>query len=279
MNVIEFSVDNLFENNEMSEAIDKLGRNKANSILAKIYNNSKNVELISNMLDDDFKEMATDWTVLIYDGTLYAEHMKELSMPELPEGIAYTNMVGNTPVVNINVSALLDVKESAREYALTFSLLKESVHREQYLRGDLYNEGDDLVWRGEIWTEGRVFEATTSAIASVLTENPELDEYTISLIASSSIPFMREATARTVAMILHKYEGELHPELLQLAKDWRADFLLELDELLLPAVDCMEQSERSDEDKLKDNFLCFGPETPRKHIMEWLDMLYTYIEQ
>lgn len=266
MPIIKLTIDEILNSAEYSEYIEAIGVDTYISQFNLIYNDPTLHAQLKDVLSEGMWETITDWNVIVFNGELSKKWLDTMGLPELPDVPIFTNLIGDEPYIYIDMTTVNALPDDLREVTVDYMLIKEGVHREQILRGDMVIYGDTLTWKGVTYTREQIHtmahEKTEELLNSDTVEH-KYEERDIVLLVDCQHEWERESTARTLASLSHVYEMTLTDTQRKLVDDWVCEFY----ETVLANTD-------DGETVLENPVLSFEVGTEVATIKEWIQTLF-----
>lgn len=266
MNIIKIDINDMVATEELKAAVAKIGFDEYESRFNQIFNDDALVGEFRAMLSEQMTDAMEDWKVVVINGAKSHAWQEEMALGKFPEQPIFTNCVNGEPYIYIDMSMMDQIPSDVREVTIDYMLVKEGVHREQIIRGDMVIFDGTITWKGVTYTAEQIHALASERTMELLNEDGEenkYDEKDIMVLVDCQHEWEREATVRTLAGLSHIYELELSDVQRKLVDDWVKEFY---EDVLAHADD--------DNVELTSPVLNFGEGTKVGDIKDWLNTLF-----
>lgn len=266
MDIIKIDVNDMVATNEVKVAVEKIGFDEYTSRFNQIFNDDVNAGDFRALLSPQMTDAMTDWKVVVFDGDKMRAWRNELALGELPEQPIFTNCINGEPYIYVDAAALRHIPTDIREVTIDYMLIKEGVHREQIIRGDMVIFDGTITWKGVAYTAEQIHTQASERTMELMDEDSDknkYDEEDIMILVDCQHEWTREATVRTLAGLSHIYELELSDVQRKLVDDWVKEFY---EDVIAHADD--------DNVTLTSPVLNFATGTRVVDIKDWLNSLF-----
>lgn len=223
MNIVKLDINDLVSTSEVQTAVAAIGFDEYERRFNAIFNDDALVGDFRNLISEQMKDAMEGWDIVVINGELGRKWLQGMALSEFPTQPVFTISIGDTPYIYVDMTVLPTFPEDIRDVSIDYMLVKEGVHREQVIRGDLVLFNDTLTWQGVSYTTQQIHamshEKTMELLDSDATDN-QLDEKDLVLLVDCQHEWEREAQVRTLAGLSHVYEMELTDVQRKLVDDW-----------------------------------------------------------
>lgn len=266
MEIIKIDVNDLVATPELKEAVAKIGFDEYEKRFNCVYNDADMQTRFKNMLSEQLAEVMNDWKVVVINGELLREHKEEMCLGNFPQQPIFTNCVNGEPYVYIDMSIIEEIPEDVREFSVDYMLIKEGVHREQIVRGDMVIFDGTITWKGITYTAEQIHDMANTKTMELLEEDADgnqMDENDIMLLVDCQHEWEREATVRTLAGLSHAYEMSLSDTQRKLVDDWVKEMVDEVNARI-----------GTDGKTIESPILNFETGSVADEIKDWMDVMF-----
>lgn len=263
MNIINIDVADLTQQEEVVEAMEVIGHDLYVARFNEIYNDADLAESFKALLSEQILDMMSEFNVVVFNGGKAHAWLAEMSLQPLPAVPVFTNCVNGEPYMYVDMTVLATIPEDIRDATIDYMIIKEGVHREQIIRGDLVTFENTLTWKGVTYTQEQIHTMAHEKTQQLMSEDNKLDEKDIMILIDCQHEWEREATVRTLAGLTHVYEMNLSDVQRTMIDDWVKEQVDQVD------VRCDKST-----GLLESPVLNFETGTPVKDIKEWFNMLF-----
>lgn len=220
MNIINIDIADLTTNDDIQNAVEVISTDEYTTRFNAIFNDASLAEQFKSMLSEQMLDAMDDWKVVIFNGGKAHTWLAEMALATLPEVPVFINCVNGEPYLYIDMTVLAVIPDDIREVTIDYMLIKEGVHREQILRGDLVTFDNTLTWNGITYTQEQIHTMAHEKTEELMNADGKLDEKDIMILTDCQHEWEREATVRTLACLTHVYEMNLSTVQRTLVDDW-----------------------------------------------------------
>lgn len=263
MNIINIDIADLTTNDDIQNAVEAIGADEYTSRFNAIFNDVSLAEQFKSMLSEQMLDTMDDWKVVIFNGGKAHAWLADMALATLPEIPVFTNCVNGEPYLYIDMTVLVVIPDDIREVTIDYMLIKEGVHREQILRGDLVTFDGTLTWKGVTYTQEQIHTMAHEKTEELMNVDGKLDEKDIMILTDCQHEWEREATVRTLAGLTHVYEMNLSTVQRTLVDDWVKE-----------QIDMINARTNESTGELETPVLNFEVGTNVSDIKEWFNALF-----
>ncbi|AQT28040.1 hypothetical protein pVa21_099 [Vibrio phage pVa-21] len=266
MEVIKIDINDMVATPELKEAVAKIGFDEYESRFNQIFNDNELESEFRATLSEQMSDAMDDWKVVIINGAKSHAWQEEMALAKFPEQPIFTNCINGEPYIYIDMSMMPNIPADIRDVTLDYMLVKEGVHREQIIRGDMVIFDGTITWKGVTYTVDQIHEMASEKTMELLNsdaEDNQYDEKDIMVLVDCQHEWEREATVRTLAGLSHIYEMELSDVQRKLVDDWVKEF-----------IDDVNAHAGDDGIELESPVMNFGAGTKVADIKDWVNTLF-----